>query len=469
MFKSAYHWFDVRLGISKVILPLLRHPVPKDVDWWYVFGSATLIAFINQVVTGIALVFTYVPSPQSANASIRFITHDATFGHILRGAHYWGASAMVVLISIHIIRVIMMGAYKFPRELNWLVGVGLLFLTLGMAFTGQLLRWDQDAYWTAVVGAEQAGRVPFIGNWIAQLMIAGKVVGGQTLTRYYATHIFVIPTLIILLVGVHLYLVVHLGISEPPKAGMRVDPDTYRAQYDELLEREGVPFWPDAAWRDVVFAIGVIVVLAVLAIVIGPKEIGKPADPTNIQIYPRPDWYFLWYFALLALIPPKIETWVIVGFPLVIIILLILVPFLGDKGERSPNRRPWVLGIVGLAVVSMIILTVQGDHAPWSPVIQPTAVPASITKSLPPDAQAGATLFEQQGCLSCHTVGGVGGQRGPNLTTVGSRLSPDQMTWRILNGGTNMPAYGSTLSPQQLQQLIAFLRAQQGTTAQSGK
>jgi ubiquinol-cytochrome c reductase cytochrome b subunit len=467
--KRVAHWFDVRLGVSKVILPIIRHPVPPDVDWWYVFGSATLVAFIVQVFTGIALVFTYVPSPDNANASIRFITHEATFGHILRGVHYWGASAMVVLISIHVIRVIMMGSYKFPRELNWLVGVGLLFLTLGMAFTGQLLRWDQDAYWTAVVAAEQAGRIPFVGDWIAHLMIAGKVVGGQTLTRFYATHIFVIPTLIILFIGVHLYLVVHLGISEPPKAGMRVDPDTYREEYEELLRRKGVPFWPDAAWRDVVFAIAVVAVLAVLAIVVGPKEIGTPANPTNVSIYPRPDWYFLWYFALLALSPPAIETVIIVGFPLVVIILLILVPFLGDKGERSPNRRPWVLGIVGLAVATMIILTFAGNKAAWSPVIKPTTVPASITRSLPADAQAGATLFKEQGCLSCHTVGGVGGVRGPNLTEVGSRLSKDQLTWRILNGGMNMPAYGSTLSPQQLQQLIAFLSAQQGTTAQTGK
>lgn len=460
MLKRVSHWLDDRLGISAVILPIIRHPVPKSVNWWYVFGSSTLVVFVAQVITGVLLAFTYVASPESARSSLLFITHDATFGGVLRGLHYWGASAMVVLISLHVVRVSLMGSYKFPREMNWLVGVGLLFLTLAMAFTGQLLRWDQDAYWTAVVGAEQAGRVPFIGGWLAHLLIAGNTVGAQTLTRFYAIHVFLIPSSIALFVGIHLYLVLHHGISEPPKAGVPVDPATYRERYQKLLKKEGVPFWPDAAWRDVVFAIAIGVVLMLLAILVGPKTIGLPADPTIVHAYPRPDWYFLWYFAVLAIIPPVVEDWVMIGFPLLAIVGLIAVPLIGPTGERSPKRRPWVIALIGSIALSMAVLTWQGNKAAWSPVLQATPIPASITRNLPENAQLGANLFYGKGCIGCHTVGDVGGKRGPNLSEIGSSLSHDELTWRILNGGTNMPGYGDSLTPPELEQLVEFLQTQ---------
>lgn len=460
MLKRVTHWLDDRLGISAVMLPIIRHPVPKNVNWWYVFGSSTLVVFVSQAVTGVLLAFTYVASPESARSSLLFISNGATFGSIIRGLHYWGASAMVILITLHVVRVSLMGSYKFPREMNWLVGVGLLFLTLAMAFTGQLLRWDQDAYWTAVVGAEQAGRVPFVGEWLAHLLIAGQTVGAQTLTRFYAIHVFLIPATLILFISVHLFLVVHHGISEPPKAGVKVDPETYRARYKELLKKDGVPFWPDAAWRDVVFAILIGAILMALAIFIGPKTIGEPADPTIVIASPRPDWYFLWYFAVLALIPPGIENWVMVGFPLLAIVGMIAVPFIGPKGERSPKRRPWVLAVVGAVALSIAVFSWEGTQSVWSPVLEATPIPESITRTMSSGAQRGANLFYDKGCISCHTVGNVGGKRGPNLTDVESRLSGEEMTWRILNGGTNMPGYGDSLTPPELEQLIEFLQSQ---------
>src|SRR5579885_1636433 len=334
--RQIYEWLDERLGISRVILPVIEHPVPRGVDWWYVFGSATLVAFIFQIITGVALAMAYVPAPISAYDSLTFITNVAVLGSLIRGIHYWGASAMVILIFVHLAHELLAGSYKFPRELNWLTGVFLLFLTLGMAFTGQLLRWDQNAYWAVVVAAEQAGRTPLIGNWLTQLVIAGQTVGGATLTRFYATHVFLIPALMFLLLGIHLYLVVHLGISEPPKAGQPVDPATYMERYHKLLEEEGEPFFPDAVWKDVVFALAVGVVVVALAIFVGPAKLGALADPTIIQADPRPDWYFLWYFALLALIPPSVENVFIIGFPALVAILMIVLPFVANKGERSP-------------------------------------------------------------------------------------------------------------------------------------
>ncbi|HLI50170.1 MAG TPA: cytochrome b N-terminal domain-containing protein [Thermomicrobiaceae bacterium] len=462
-------WLDERLGWSTSILPIIEHPVPRNVNWWYVLGSATLVAFIVQVVTGVALAFAYVPAPNSAYSSLNWITHDEVLGHVVRGIHYWGASAMVILIFAHVIRVFLFGSYKFPRELNWLTGVFLLFLTLGMAFTGQLLRWDQDAYWAVAVGGEMAGRTPFIGKELSHILFAGQTIGGPTLTRFYATHVFLLPALMFLLIGAHLYLVVRHGISDPPEAGVVVDTKTERKRYHDLIAREGIPFWPDAAWRDVIFALAVGSVVLILAVFVGPKELGKLADPTIIKANPRPDWYFLWYFALLALMPPAIENYFIIGFPLLVAIVFLILPFIAPTGERSWKRRPWAVGIVVVSLVSIAVLVREGQVAPWSPNFNPKPIPAQITQPLTGDATRGAQLFSDSGCHNCHTIDGTGGSRGPNLTTVGNRLSVNELTWRILNGGTNMPAFADTLSPSDVHALVDFLSSLKGSSGSTAK
>ncbi len=454
--RRLYRWFDERLRLSAVILPIVEHPVPET-DWWYVLGSATFVAFVFQILTGVALAMSYVPAPNSAYESLQFITHQAVLGSFLRGIHYFGASAMVILVAAHAAHVFLIGSYKFPRELNWLTGTLLLFLTLGMAFTGQLLRWDQSAYWAVVVAAEQVGRAPLIGQVLAQLVVAGQTVGGATLTRFYATHVFVIPALMFLLLGIHLYLVIQLGVSEMPVPGVPVDPSTYEERYRELLEKEGVPFFPEAAWKDVVAAVAIGLVVVVLAAVVGPPELGQLADPTIIQAYPRPDWYFLWYFALLALIPNQIEDLFILGFPLTAAALFLILPFVANQGERSPRRRPWAVAVVVLAVLAIAALVRAGDLAPWSPVSNPGPLPAAYTTGLSPSATHGVVVYQRQGCSSCHAIGGVGGNRGPDLTHVGSRLSRNQLIGRILAGGNGMPAYATNISSPDLSDLVDFL------------
>lgn len=457
--RAILGWLDDRLGFSTTLKPLIEHPVPPT-GWDYTIGSATLIAFTVQVVTGVALAFTYVPTPDHAYESLDFISHGALLGNIVRGVHFWGASAMVLLVCAHAAQVFLIGAFKFPREVNWLSGTLLLVFTFGMAFTGQLLRWNQDAYWAVVVGASQAARAPVIGDFLVGVLFGGPQIGGGTLTRFYATHVFMIPAIIFGLLGIHLYLVIRHGVSEPPVPGVRVDPRTYKQRYEELIHKIGVPFWPDAGWKDVVFALAVGSVVLVLAAVLGPPELGQKADPTIIQADPRPDWYFLWYFALLALIPPNIEDWFIIGFPLVLGLLFIVLPFVAPYGERSPRRRPWTIAIVVVAGVSIAALVNLGSSAPWSPDLGNLMLSSSVTAGLSPAAMQGAHSFEQRGCINCHTIAGVGGQRGPELTHIGTALSPDEMTWRILNGGRNMPAYGDTLSPEEVSNLVAFLSAQ---------
>jgi ubiquinol-cytochrome c reductase cytochrome b subunit len=457
--KSILCWLDERLGYSSTLKPLIEHPVPPT-GWDYTIGSATLIAFTVQVVTGVALAFSYVPTPDHAYESLDFITHGALLGNIVRGIHFWGASAMVLLVCAHAAQVFLIGSFKYPREVNWLSGTLLLIFTFGMAFTGQLLRWNQDAYWAVVVGASQAARAPIIGDLLTGILFAGPQIGGATLTRFYATHVFMIPAIIFALLGMHLYLVIRHGVSEPPVPGVRVDPRTYHERYEELIHRIGVPFWPDAGWKDVVFALVVGSIVLILAAVLGPPDLGQKADPTVIQADPRPDWYFLWYFALLALIPPNIEDWFIIGFPLVLGLLFILLPFVAPFGERSPRRRPWAVAIVGISAVSIAALVNLGSAAPWSPDLANLMLPQSVTAGLSGPAVQGAQSFEQRGCINCHRIAGVGGQRGPDLTHIGASLSTDDLTWRILNGGRNMPAYGDTLSPQEVSGLVAFLSAQ---------
>lgn len=460
LLSRIWEWIDDLTGASAALSEPLYHPVPRarKTRWFYVFGSATLAVFLLQVVTGIALASGYVTSTGSAYDSLQFITAHR-LGSFIRGMHAFGASAMVVLIGIHTIRVYLMAAYKYPRQMNWLTGAGLLLFTLLMAFTGQLLRWDQTGFWTAVVAAEQAGRTPIIGNWLGHFILAGDTVSGATLSRFFAAHVFFIPALIFPFIAIHLYLVVRNGISEPPKAGQPVDPKTYRKWYHALLQREGVPFWPDAAWRDAVFALLVIIIIAVLALWVGPPELGKPPDPTLINASPRPDWYFLWYFAVLALIPSWLERYVIILGPAIFGLFLILLPLLAPKGERSPLRRPWSMAIVAMVVVIIFHYSRVGQVAPWSPRFEAEPLPSSVVGTSSGPVADGARLFYSKGCQYCHSISGFGGIRGPDLTDAGDRLTGEQIKTRIFSGATNMPSYNGNITPDQLSAVIAFLES----------
>jgi ubiquinol-cytochrome c reductase cytochrome b subunit len=440
--------------------PILTHVVPhaRRTRWLYVFGSATLAVFLLQVITGIALSSAYVTGSGQAYDSVRFITANP-IGRVLRGMHDFGASAMIVLIGIHTIRVYLMAAYKYPRQMNWLTGAGLLLFTLLMAFTGQLLRWDQTGFWTAVVAAEQAGKAPGIGTWLAHFILAGSVPGGATLSRYFSAHVFFLPALMFVFIGAHLYLVLYNGISEPPAAGHPVDPREYRRWYQRLLERDGIPFWPDAAWRDVVVGLGVVVVIAVLAIAFGPPELGKPPDPTLVAESPRPDWYFLWYFALLSLIPKWSERWVILLGPLVFGLFLIFLPFVAPRGERHPARRPWSIAIVVFAVVIIVHYSRLGYLAPWSPRMDAPPLPAHVVGATSGPIADGAKVFYDKGCEFCHVVSGYGGIRGPALTDAGDRLTREQMRTRILSGAENMPSYTGNLTTEEMSVLLTFLES----------
>lgn len=459
--KAIYGFLDDRLGIKQVLEATVFHRIPKSsASWNYVFGSATLTCLVVQVVTGVALAMLYQPSTQSAYESLQWITHSAPLGSWLRGLHYFGASGMVVLMVVHLIRVYLMASYKYPREMNWLTGVVLLGLTVSMAFTGQLLRWDDVGVWSTYVAAEQMGRIPFVGTLVAHLLIGGETVGGHTLTRFFAYHVFVFPAMLFAFVGIHLYLVLKHGISEPPTAGKMLDPETYKEEYEKEVEADGVPFFPFAAWRDAVFSLAVILVLTTLALTVGPPQLGGPPDPSHIDVSPSPDWYLVWVFALYALMPPGIEDYVIVAGPIVALGLFVAIPFLTRGGERHPMRRPWSIIFVFVGIGLIGALTLVGMKAPWSPKFNAKPLTTDVFAAAPDAEEShGMDLFNKKGCLYCHNIDGHGGHRGPNLTQVGDRLDSSEIVVRIVNGGKLMPAYGGVLKKNEIEALSKFLLA----------
>lgn len=466
---GAWTWFDHRTGLSDTFGPLMSHVVPKDATWWYVFGSATMMAFMVQVVTGVVLAFSYIPSASQAYDTLRFITEEATFGRFLRGLHYYGASAMILMVGMHMTQVFLCGSYKYPREMSWATGVLLLGFTLVMGFTGQLLRWDQTAVWSVVVAAEQTGRIPILGDAFARFVLGGQTVGGATLSRFFAIHVFIIPACLFAFIGLHLLLVMRHGISEMPKVGEPVDPKTYDKKYAEILRTKGCPFWPDAAWRDVVFGTIVFFGLAALALFVGPPELGKPPDPSLLRADPRPDWYLLWYFAVLALIPPWLEGYFIVLGPVLAGVIIMLLPFLFNKGERHPFRRPWAMAGVVMVLLMISAFWYLGATSPWSPNFNAQPLPAQAIGVQTGPVADGARLFYEKGCLNCHLIEHYGGRRGPDLSEVGGRLNRSDMVIRIVNGGVNMPAFGNNLTADQLNDLVAFLQSRKHSRVETSE
>jgi ubiquinol-cytochrome c reductase cytochrome b subunit len=462
LIQSIGDWFEARLQVAPTIRETMGHRVPRETaSWFYVFGSGALVVFMMQIVTGILLALIYVPTAAEAWNSLQTLNYSVSLGWFIRAMHGWGSNFMVAIVLLHMVQVFLFGAYKFPRELTWIVGIFLLLMTLGMAFSGQVLRFDQDAFWGLGIGASICSRVPIIGPWAVNLLLGGPIIAGATLSRFFALHVFVIPGLLIGLVGLHLLMVLKLGINEWPMPGRIVRRSTYIKEYHELTQKDGIPFFPGAIWKDLFFGGCVLLALVACALYFGPFGPSGRPDPTIIQTVPRPDYFFLWLYALLSLLPPQMETPALLIGPVVVLIGLLLLPFIFGEGEKTWRRRPIAVLTILLSAVTLATFTDLAGHAPWSPVMDAWSgdpIPPEFLQGRSALERQGALVFQLKQCHNCHALGKEGGKRGPALDQVALVQTEDQLIRQVIQGGGNMPAYGKNLSPPETTALIAFLK-----------
>jgi cytochrome b6 len=348
-------WLDERLGLAEIQklarkkqVPVHRHTV------WYYFGGMTLFLFAIQVATGILLLLYYRPSAEEAYESVQFLMAEVEFGWLIRSIHSWSANLMIFALFVHLASVLLLKAYRPPREVTWLTGVGLLGVSLAFGFTGYLLPWNELAYFATKVGTEITGAVPLVGSFLLRLLRGGDEVTGATLTRFYGIHVAVLPAITTLILGLHAFLVQKHGMSVPPSVERRGD------------ARRTMPFVPNFLLRDMVGWLSALAILAALAAFL-PTELGKKADPfAPAPAGIKPEWYFMFMFQTLKYLPSRIlgiegEIVGIVGFGLAGL-LLVLVPFLdrrAARGEGSPLFT-WI-GIA--AIFYVIVLTYLGYTA----------------------------------------------------------------------------------------------------------
>ena len=345
-------WLDDRLGFT-ALAPLAKKksvPIHKHSVWYYMGGMALFLFFL-QVVTGILLLFYYRPSAEGAFESVQFLMAEVEFGWLIRSIHSWGANLMVLTLFVHLFSTLLLKAYRKPREITWMSGVALFALALGLGFTGYLLPWNELAFFATRVGTEIPAVLPFVGDFLKEMMRGGENVSGATLTRFYALHISVLPGLAILIVLLHVLLVQKHGMSVPPSVEEKGGP------------RRTVPFFPNFLLRD---AIGWLAALALLAAAAAffPAHLGDKADPfASAPAGIKPEWYFMFMFQTLKMLPAQIlgingELIGVAGFGLAGVVLLLL-PFLDRPGPDGKYRKIWQwLGL--LALVYIIVLTYIG-------------------------------------------------------------------------------------------------------------
>lgn len=420
-------WLDSRIGYTGIIKMLLDEPIPGGARWWYVFGSVLTFILSIQILTGIFLAAFYSPASNTAWASVAFIQDQLALGWFVRGLHSTGASAMVIMTVLHLAQVLIYGAYRAPREMNWIVGVSMLGLVLAFALTGYLLPWDQKGYWATQVATSIISTTPLIGPELQKLLQGGSEYGSFTITHFYALHTYVLPGIIIGALLLHLYLFRRHGVT--PKWDMS----------QQELVKKTQPFWPDQLYRDIV-ACG-ITFLAIVLIVLRTHgaELEAPADPSSTYVA-RPEWYFLPLFQILKYFEGPLEIIGTMVLPGIASALLIGLPFLDRSPSRDPRRRLVVLigAFAGLGSVAMLgVLAFKHDSSdPYFIRQRAEASEQAETarrlalQGVPP--AGGTAVFTNDGfyrareiwsdkCNGCHALTGKGGENGPDLHDYNSR------------------------------------------------
>jgi len=477
-------WLDSRTGFITALKDFLTEDVPGGASYWYVFGSATLLVLVVQIITGIILTFYYAPSAPTAWESTKFIYDHVYAGPFLISLHYWGASAMIILMSMHLLQVLVFGAYKRPRELQWVVGVLLFFVVLSMGLTGYLLPWDLNAYFATAVAINIAASLPVIGHFVYHILSDGATLGTLTINRFYGLHVWATPALIVLLVGAHLFIFRHNSPAGPPKD----EPPTTFGR-----------FYPNQVFYDTITALVAFVVITLLAIFMPAPLLGK-ADPNNAQFIPSPAWYFYALYGLLRMFPQNLSLVPTVILPGLFTLVLLLVPWLDRNPSRVLARRPYLLSLTLLTVVAVVGITiysarviaaeqakspvgqtpVEGYGAPPGGAQTPTAPIVAGQATSPPAAGAvsGQAVFAQN-CASCHGVNGQGtpGAFPPLAGNPYVTGNPKLVVNTVANGmhgaiAVNgaayngvMPSWKGKLTPAQVAAVVSYIRSAWGNKA----
>lgn len=367
-------WLDTRLGLRGLAERLLRDPVPERDGWWYTMGAALFVLLIAQVLTGIFLMFYYVPSWTEARDSIVYIQQEVFLGWLIRNLHYWNMVMLVLLTGVHMLRTFISAAYKLPRELTWALGVLLLVLMVATAFTGGILRWDESGFYDAVVGVTIAAWTPLIGPWLAQLWMGGDVIGPLTLTRTFTFHVWLLPAPLVLIAAIHIGLVILNGQfgswvnydPEPPDAPPESEDERASRQ---KLEREildphsrkvNLPvrttwFFPQHVFKEGIVTLGLFL-LVLAASVLFPVPIDQPVDPGTTDYAPSSMWFWLFLDQMLLLFPGQLTPIGAVIAPGVVFVLLLLLPWIDRAPAIRPNRRPAMIAFMFILVAAIFVL-----------------------------------------------------------------------------------------------------------------
>ncbi|MEW6666097.1 MAG: cytochrome b N-terminal domain-containing protein [Thermodesulfobacteriota bacterium] len=404
-----------RLGWERHLKPFLEKPLTGDLNWSFTLGGVSALLFGVQALTGMILAMYYNPSADHAYQSIDYIMREVSGGRILRGIHHWGAGAMVILVFVHMVTNFFHGAYKAPREMTWIAGVGLLVLTLAFGFTGYLLPWDQKAYWATVVGTNVASDVPVVGKLLMRLLRGGEEVSGLTLTRFYALHMLVLSALTALLAAVHIYLVrVHdvAGHWNPEHPG----------------KNRTVRFYPEHVFKTAISFAAVFCVILLMAVFVDPPREARALTPDPTYL-PRPEWYYMWLFKLLTYFSGQAEVIGSLVIPTAAVLLLAAVPFLSRVSLRSPWERPLAIAVGVTCLAGLWYLTSMGlaDSRPYGHVV---VVP---DRTLSPNEAAGVRVWAERECAYCHHVLGRGGRReGPDLSNLKAKHRDRDYILRVI-------------------------------------
>jgi ubiquinol-cytochrome c reductase cytochrome b subunit len=427
------------MGIRNIMRASLDEPIPGGARLAYIFGSGLLFIFISQVITGLCLALYYVPSVESAHTSVAYITKQVAAGQFLRSLHYYGSSAMIIVLALHFLQTFIYGSFKGKRELLWIVGAFLSLLVLGMGFTGYLLPWDQSAYFATAVGTNIVGEVPFIGQWLTDMLRGGDTLGTLTLSRFYFAHVFLIPGMIFLLIGAHIALFRKAGAAGP----INEDP------VDPKLPPES--FYPRQVIMDMAFALLLMIGLGFLAF-FRPIQLGPIANPGDTKFVPRPEWYYLPMFEWLKFWSSRMEVFAVVLIPGILALLFFLIPFLDRKLERRPWRRPIPLLSVAIVLVGIIFLGFKShlddlsDHniavqlafqdkqaedytkAPFIPQMESAGGQSLSSGPVSPLVAKGLAIFTTKGCSGCHGTGGTGTAQAQSLVGITAKYPLPRIT-----------------------------------------